>query len=68
MARVVTHDALAPPFGDTPYDAEAAQRSHVAFIGFTCGGHAARALAGARAIYRDPEELVARFADSPLAR
>lgn len=68
LRKLEVSAAQAFMLGDTPYDAEAAQRAHVAFIGFTCGGHAAEALAGARAVYRDPEELVARFADSPLAR
>jgi HAD superfamily hydrolase (TIGR01509 family) len=59
--------AHAVMLGDTPYDAEAAQRARVAFIGFTCGGYAAPALGSAQAVYGDPADLVAHFAASPLA-
>jgi HAD superfamily hydrolase (TIGR01549 family) len=44
--------------GDTPYDAQAAARAGVAFVGLTCGGYAPQALHGARAVYRDPAHLL----------
>jgi phosphoglycolate phosphatase-like HAD superfamily hydrolase len=53
--------------GDTPYDAEAAQRAGVAFVGVLSGGHTREALRPAEAVYRDPEELLAHLGDSPLA-
>jgi phosphoglycolate phosphatase-like HAD superfamily hydrolase len=51
--------------GDTPYDAEAAQRARVPFIGLLSGGHPASAFQGARAVYRDATELLAHFAELP---
>jgi HAD superfamily hydrolase (TIGR01549 family) len=45
--------------GDTPYDAQAAARARVAFIGLLCGGWAARNLQPALAVRRDPAELLA---------
>lgn len=51
--------------GDTPYDAESAERAGVAFVGLLCGGHSAAALQPARAVYRDPSELLERL-DSAL--
>jgi HAD superfamily hydrolase (TIGR01549 family) len=45
--------------GDTPYDAQAAARARVAFIGLLCGGWAARDLQPALAVRRDPAELLA---------
>jgi HAD superfamily hydrolase (TIGR01509 family) len=50
-------------FGDTPWDAHAARRAGVTLIGLRCGGSPDRALlrAGARAVYQDPAEVVARL-------
>jgi HAD superfamily hydrolase (TIGR01549 family) len=55
--------------GDTPYDAEAAVRAGIRPIGVLCGGFPEADLraAGAVAIYRDPADLLARFAESSLA-
>lgn len=53
--------------GDTPYDLEAAQRIGLPMIAVRCGGWAERDLRGAAAVYRDPADLLARFAESPLA-
>jgi HAD superfamily hydrolase (TIGR01509 family) len=44
--------------GDTPYDAQAAARAGVAFIGLECGGWAAQDLQPALAVRRDPAELL----------
>ena len=55
--------------GDTPYDAEAASKAGIRTIGFTCGGWSEADLRGAGciAIYRDPADLLANYADSPIA-
>ena len=52
--------------GDTPYDAESAKGAGVACIGLTCGGHAEATLrrAGARAVWRDPADLLAHLDDA----
>jgi len=52
--------------GDTPYDVEAAQKAGVGIIGVRCGGWTAPDLKGALAVYDDPADLLARYADSPL--
>lgn len=56
--------------GDTPYDAEAAARDGLRTVGVRCGGFAEAALrnAGCMAIHRDPQDLLAQFDRSPLAR
>jgi HAD superfamily hydrolase (TIGR01549 family) len=53
--------------GDTPYDAQAAARAGVTFIGLRCGGWGARDLRPALAIYADPEELCSYLTTRPLA-
>jgi HAD superfamily hydrolase (TIGR01509 family) len=52
--------------GDTPYDIEAATRAGVATIALECGGWSKQALAAAAAVYKDPSDLLAHYADSPL--
>ena len=52
--------------GDTPYDLRAASGCGVGLIGVRTGGFADEQLAGARAIYDDPADLLAHYADSPL--
>lgn len=49
--------------GDSPYDMEAAGASGIAAIAVTCGGFAPDLLgaAGARAIFADPQDLLARY-------
>src|SRR5262249_6656628 len=47
--------------GDTPYDLEAAARSHVPLIALRRGGWDDDALRGAVAIYDDPLDLLAHF-------
>jgi HAD superfamily hydrolase (TIGR01549 family) len=44
--------------GDTPYDAEAAARAGVAFVGLRCGGWGDADLQPAIAIHDDPAELL----------
>ncbi|MEU4838083.1 HAD family hydrolase [Nocardia testacea] len=55
--------------GDTVWDAEAARRAGVDFIGFRSGGISGAELreAGAVAVYDDPADLLAQFERSPLA-
>jgi HAD superfamily hydrolase (TIGR01509 family) len=55
--------------GDTPYDAEAAAKAGLRSIGLLCGGWSEDDLrqAGCLEIYRDPEDLLARYAQSALA-
>jgi HAD superfamily hydrolase (TIGR01509 family) len=55
--------------GDTPYDAQAAIKANLRTIGLLCGGWSENELrqAGCIEIYRDPAELLARYAESPLA-
>ena len=56
--------------GDTPYDAEAAGKIGIQTIGVLCGGFPEADLrrAGAVAIFQDPEDLLRRYDESPLAR
>jgi len=55
--------------GDTPYDAEAAGKVGLRTVGLLCGGFPAEDLrvAGCVALYESPADLLARYADSPLA-
>ena len=53
--------------GDTPYDVEAARRAGVGVIAVRSEGWADGALAGALAIYDDPEDLLMHIVSSPLA-
>ena len=55
--------------GDTHYDIEAAGALGIDAIGLLCGGFPEGVLraAGAVAIYRDPADLLAEYASSPLA-
>ncbi|HQT77967.1 MAG: HAD family hydrolase [Rhodospirillales bacterium 20-64-7] len=68
LPGVAAHDAIV--IGDTPYDAQAAAKAGIRTIGLLCGGFAEDDLrkAGCIAIYRDPADLLARYADSVLAR
>lgn len=52
--------------GDTPYDAWSGRDAGVVCLGLTCGGHDEAALrrSGARAVWRDPAELLARLDDA----
>jgi HAD superfamily hydrolase (TIGR01549 family) len=55
--------------GDTPYDAEAAGKAGLRTVGLLCGGFPAADLraAGCIELYESPADLLARYADSPLA-
>lgn len=53
--------------GDTPYDLEAAQRSSIRMIAVRCGGWKDADLAGAAAVYDDPQDLLRSYDSSPLA-
>jgi HAD superfamily hydrolase (TIGR01509 family) len=52
--------------GDTPYDVEASSRAGVRIVGLRCGGWGDRDLRGAAAVYDDPEDLLAHYAESPV--
>ena len=54
--------------GDTRFDIEAAAKAGVGTIALRCGGATNEELAGAIAIYEDPEDLLERFEASPLAQ
>ena len=51
--------------GDTPYDAAAARRAGVPFLGVRCGGWADRDLQPAIGVYDDPADLLARLVKDP---
>lgn len=53
--------------GDTPYDVAAARRAGIDIVGVECGGWTREALAGARAVYKDPADIVAKYDTSPFA-
>lgn len=55
--------------GDSPYDAEAAGKAGLRTIGVLCGGFPEKVLrdAGCEQIFRDPEDLLRRYQESPLA-
>ncbi|KQP31726.1 HAD family hydrolase [Methylobacterium sp. Leaf104] len=61
--------AQAVVIGDTPYDAEAAEKAGLRTIGVLCGGfpEADLGAAGCIAIYRDPQDLLDGYVSSPLA-
>lgn len=54
--------------GDTPYDIQSADAAGVSVIAVRCGGFNDADLAGAKAIYDDPADLLAHYADSPLGK
>lgn len=56
--------------GDTPYDAIAARNAGMRMLGMLCGGFTRDDLlaVGALEVYRDPADLLHRYADSWLAR
>lgn len=55
--------------GDTPYDGEAGTKAGCRFVGLLCGGFPREQLseAGAVQIYKDPEDLLKQYSESPLA-
>ncbi len=68
LGKVDRRDVLV--IGDSPYDAEAAQRAGLAAVGVRCGGFPESTLreAGCVAIYQDPEDLLRNYDSSPLAK
>lgn len=54
--------------GDTPYDIKSAGAAGVGVIALRSGGFDDAALAGAKAIYDDPADLLAHYDDSPLGK
>jgi len=52
--------------GDTPYDVEAAARAGVALVGVRCGGWDDDGLRGAIAVFDDPADVLAHYAETPL--
>ncbi len=54
--------------GDTAYDIEAATQAGVQTLAFRCGGWSDQDLQGALAIYDGPADLLAHYAQSPLAQ
>jgi len=67
LSRVDVERSRAVMIGDTPYDVEAGRAARVDVIGMTTGGYSVEALAGAVAVFRGPSDLLARWAESPLA-
>jgi len=67
LAEVSAEEAIV--VGDSPFDAEAAQKLKLCTIGLRCGGFPDDVLraAGCVAIYDDPADLLAGYSDSPLA-
>lgn len=53
--------------GDTPYDVQASGRAGVRCVALRCGGWGDADLADAVAVYDDPADLLARYAESPFA-
>lgn len=53
--------------GDTPYDVEASGRAGVRCVALRCGGWGDAELGDAVAVYDDPSDLLARYAESPFA-
>lgn len=69
LAKLGIGAAEAVVVGDTPWDALAATRAGLSIIGVLSGGFPQADLwaAGCREIYRDPQDLLARLADSMIA-
>ena len=68
LSGVEAADCIA--VGDTPYDAEAAAKAGIEAIGVLCGGFPEESLRGAGcvAIYKDPEDLLARYDETIIGR
>ncbi len=67
VAPITADDAIV--VGDATWDIIAAKKAGLAAIGLTCGAFSEAELreAGAVAVYRDPADLLANYAASPLA-
>lgn len=68
LHRVGVKAAEAILLGDTPYDVAAANRAGASAVGVESGGWRAADLQPAIAVYRDVDDLLARFDASPFAR
>lgn len=64
-AGVTVQEALL--LGDTPYDLQAAAPLGLGMVALRCGGWGDADLLGARAIYDDPQVLLAQYDASPFA-
>ena len=54
--------------GDTPYDIQSANGAGVGLIAVRCGGFDDEQLKEAIAIYDDPADLLAHYANSPFGK
>jgi HAD superfamily hydrolase (TIGR01509 family) len=68
LQRTGCDPAHAIMLGDTAYDVAAARRAGIQIVGLECGGWTREALSGAAAVYADPSDLLAHYAESPFAR
>jgi phosphoglycolate phosphatase-like HAD superfamily hydrolase len=68
VKRAKVDHSRAVMIGDTPYDVAAAKRAGIEIAGVECGGWTREALAGAVEVYRDPADLLGRYASSIFAR
>jgi HAD superfamily hydrolase (TIGR01509 family) len=68
VAPTTAHECVV--IGDTHFDGEAARKAGIPFIGVLCGGSSERRLtdAGAIAVYKDPADLLIRYATSPICQ
>ena len=66
LLRVIPEEAIV--VGDTPYDVSAAKKIGLQTVAVLCGGFPEDELraSGAVAIFRDPADLLERYARSPL--
>jgi len=67
LQRAGVAAAAAVMLGDTPYDVAAARRAGVRIVALRCGGWDDASLAGAVAIYDDPEDLLGHYDESVFA-
>jgi HAD superfamily hydrolase (TIGR01549 family) len=68
LARLGTLARQTMVVGDTAYDAEGAAKAGLRTIGLLCGGWSEDELkrSGCIAVFKDPADLLARYAQSPL--
>lgn len=66
LAKLRIPPEAAVMVGDTPYDVEAAARAGVRAIAVRCGGWGDADLAGARALYDSPADLLAHYGPGVL--
>ena len=68
LKNVAPTDAMV--VGDTPYDAQAAEKIELSTIGLLCGGWPEQELrrAGCIAVYADASDLLNRYDESPLGQ